>query len=470
MKKLTGLFDKYHKWLLWAMPAGFALLYLSLCFNNNIWTDEAFTIDLLRNSTNMKEAVHGTVIDVHPPLYYIICRLVTNVFGIKLFVLKVVSIVPMVLAMLSGAWFLEKCSGGRSAVLYVLMLGVMPCCMEYAVQVRMYSWALLFVTLCGIGAYEAYYRNRPVWWGLTVASGIGAAYTHYFALVAVAWIYGILFLLFVWKDRKRLGVWLACVALSVIGYAPWLSVLFRQFGNVTESYWIGEIDFKTVLGFFSWIFGTDLPYMTLLFCALLAVSIVTAALRIRQKKDEACVFALLCLAVLVGTAASGVAVSKLMRPIFIVRYLVPILGLFSMFFAIALDKLENKVYFALLCFLLFTGVVVYEKNYYVEYRSTYVPQTEAFFEEHLGENDLISYNFKAFDFIYQYYFDRDRLCYIEDVDFSGDYDNIWVMFTHYNTPIPMEKLEDNGWSMEYMGNYGIEHDEFKIYRIYRRQT
>lgn len=468
MKKFNELFEKYHKWLLWVMFGGFALLYLSLCFNNNIWTDEAFTIDLLRNSENMKEAVHGTVIDVHPPLYYIICRLVTNIFGIKLLVLKTVSIVPMIMTMIFGAWFLDKRIGGRSAVMYVLLVGFLPCSMEYAIQVRMYSWAILFVTLCGIGAYEAYYRKKNVWWGLTILAGIGAAYTHYFALVAVAWIYGLLFLVFVFSDRKRLGRWLLAVALSVIGYGPWLSVLLRQFGNVTESYWISEITFQTVLEYFGVLFGTDLPYMTILFCVLLVTGIILAVCRIRREKDATCVFALLCLAVLLGTAASGVLVSILMRPIFIARYLLPCIGLLSMFFAISLNHIDDKVYFVLLCFLVLTGAVVYERTYYVEYKSTYVPQTEAFFEENLGENDIISYNFKAFDFIYEYYWDREKLVYIEDVDFGGDYENIWVMFTHHNTPIPKEKLEDNGWSIQYMGNYGIEHDEFKIYRIYKQ--
>lgn len=467
-EKIAIIGEKYHKSFIWILILGFFAAYLSLCFNNNIWTDEAFTIDLLKNSNSMKEAIHGTIIDVHPPLYYIICRLVTNVTGIHLFVLKVLSIIPMILTMIFGGIFARKRFGEKTAFLYVLMLGVIPCCMEYSIQVRMYSWALLFVTLCGIFAYEAYIDGKRKDWILAVLSGVAAAYTHYFALVAVGWIYGIFFLVLLIKDKKKLWKWVMAVIASVVGYGPWLAVLLRQVNNVSNSYWIGEIDGEVILSYFSWLFGTDLPYMTLLFCILYLIGIIGVVIKIRQRKGQKYWIALICLLIPFATAVSGVVVSNIMRPIFIARYLLPTIGFLSLFFAIIMSELEQKVYISLLCFLVFVGAVVYKHTYFIEYHSTFVPQTEAFFEEHLGENDLLTYNFYAYGFIYEYYWDKDKMAYLEDVDFSKDYDNIWVMFTHMNAPIPQDKLQEYGWSVAYMGNYGIEHDEFKIYRIYKQ--
>ena len=53
--------------LIWGLIVFFSLLYVSLIFNYNIWTDEAFTLTLVQG--NLKEIIEGTANDVHPPLY-----------------------------------------------------------------------------------------------------------------------------------------------------------------------------------------------------------------------------------------------------------------------------------------------------------------------------------------------------------------------------------------------------------------
>ena len=103
---------------------GFALVYLSLCFNDNIWTDEAFTIDLLRSCNTYGEAVWFTAGDVHPPLYYLILKPFTDAFGIHLFLLKALSIVPMLFTMGLGITFVHRRFGFKTAFLYILMLGL----------------------------------------------------------------------------------------------------------------------------------------------------------------------------------------------------------------------------------------------------------------------------------------------------------------------------------------------------------
>ena len=54
------------------------------------------------------------------------------------------------------------------------------------------------------------------------------------------------------------------------------------------------------------------------------------------------------------------------------------------------------------------------------------------------------------------------------MDLSGDYDNIWLLDTQYNPDFSKEELEEYGWTQSFMGNYGIEHDEFKIYRLTKK--
>ena len=160
----------------------FFLCYLSLCFNNNIWTDEAFTIELLHS--DFAGILKGTASDVHPPLYYLIAKCVTLVFGDSLLCLKLVSILPMFLCMSWGALIVRKRFGFRAAVLYLVLLGVIPCTMEYAVQVRMYSWAIFFITFMALWAYEAYLEQSLRFYAGIVLTSAAAAYTHYFAFVS----------------------------------------------------------------------------------------------------------------------------------------------------------------------------------------------------------------------------------------------------------------------------------------------
>ena len=447
---------------------GFALVYLSLCFNDNIWTDEAFTIDLLRSCNTYGEAVWFTAGDVHPPLYYLILKPFTDAFGIHLFLLKALSIVPMVFTMGLGITFVHRRFGFQTAFLYILMLGAIPCAMEYAIQVRMYSWAMFFVTSCGFAAADAYDREKKRDWVFFALAGIAAAYTHYFAFVSVLWIYGFLFLAVFFTKRKKLPAFGLAALISLLAYVPWMKVLKTQIGGGSQKYWIPAIDKEVLLGYLDTLFETDLPYSTQILVFLFGIAFFWLLAELLHKRREEDMLALLALLTMVLTAVVGVAVSLAMRPVFIARYLMPCVPLLSLFFAAVWARAEKKVYASLVIFVFFLGTVTYEHTWYVEYQSTYVPQTEAFFAENLGPNDLIVYNYKLFDFIYLYYFEADRLCYIEDVDLSGDYDNIWLLDTQYNPDFSKEELEEYGWTQSFMGNYGIEHDEFKIYRLTKK--
>ena len=71
------------------------ILQILLDFNHNAWHDEIFSINTVKeNWINMWSIL---VNDVHPPLYYIILKLVVCVFNYNFFTLKVMSLLPVVL-------------------------------------------------------------------------------------------------------------------------------------------------------------------------------------------------------------------------------------------------------------------------------------------------------------------------------------------------------------------------------------
>ena len=153
MKKKTLIDSDF---LILVLIAAITLLYVSLIFNQNIWTDEAFTMELV-NTNSIAGIIKGTAIDVHPPLYYLIAYVFVAIFGASLQIYKIVSIVPMVLTMLLGWFCVKPWFGSKTTVLYILFLNAIPCVMEYGVQVRMYSWCIFFISVAAFSAYGYYH-------------------------------------------------------------------------------------------------------------------------------------------------------------------------------------------------------------------------------------------------------------------------------------------------------------------------
>ncbi len=454
--------------LIWGTVLFFTGLYISLIFNHNIWTDEAFTLELIQG--NLKEITAGTANDVHPPFYYYYAKLFYTFFGLNLQAQKIAAIIPMVLTLVIGATWVRKLFSDRASLLFLLMLTCMPCSMEFAVQVRMYSLALLFVTLCGIGAYLSYTRGKIADWILFAVSGALAAYTHYFAFVPVIIITGIFLLVLLFCNRKALKGWCLSAVAMILMYLPWMKSFYIQITRVRESYWIPEITPQTIWSYFIWTFDTDLvPGVVYGFLLILFGTGIYNICRIIRKRQKEDVYALLCMLIPTFTALGGIIISLSRSPIYRDQYIFPSIALLALFFGISMRNADKKILIPVCAFLLFVGAIQYKECFRQEYRSTYVPQTEAFFEENLTDEDYVVYNWEDFGFIYNFYFPHGQLRYLEDFDFSENFQTVWFINSQYQPQIDQALLDANGLSMELVGHYGIEHNEFDLYRIDRNE-
>ena len=109
----------------------------------------------------------------------------------------------------------------------------------------------------------------------------------------------------------------------------------------------------------------------------------------------------------------------------------------------------------------------YCENYEKEYRSTNVDELLEYMDENFGDNDIVIYNYQLFDFIYALYFDTDDLVFLDNFDFSAEYDNIWFLDSCGTPWLSNDILVANGLSKEYIGHYSIEHNEFQLWRIFK---
>ena len=224
-----------------------ALTILVVCLNFSmmsdrvLWGDEAF-------SANTAHKDVGGILQVlyywdnHPPLFYYWLKLFGTLFGYKVPVFHLASLVPFLIGIVLALTVMRKHFGMLPAAFFVMVSGLGQACLEYNLEVRMYALAFLGVMGCFCCAYRVIADGSRKTWAGMVLWALAAAYSHYYALVAVG-----IMLFFtgvaVWikyrgKTWKK-GV-LAIVAF-LIGYAPWLYFFYAGLKNVSRGWWMTEI-------------------------------------------------------------------------------------------------------------------------------------------------------------------------------------------------------------------------------------
>lgn len=393
--------------------AGFFLLGLSmlmlgrslmLCFSNDIWYDELFTVGMVEHSYG--ELVRFTAADVHPPLYYCIvklfvdlCKLINPGIG-TVIPAKIVSVLPYFILLIYAVTLMRKRFGLFVGGLFLFCVTSMPQLPAYTVEVRMYGWALLFVTAAFLHGSELVrnYVNRKtaseetgpgvreparaetetgqlqkqkrrLHGAALTFYGLAAAYTQYFACVAVVMVYLWVLLTFWRQDRRRIREWILWVAVSVIGYVPWLFALAGQLGAVRENYWILPLTWRSLGGCVKFLMKpafTNDRVNTVLALILSAAYLVLwcrwasklyhcrrEKCKSKENSGEICkaedegsaerfFLATAGIWVLAGLVAFGFAASFLIRPVFVYRYMIPALGCFWLGFALCLDDMLCK--------------------------------------------------------------------------------------------------------------------------------
>ena len=480
---------------------------LMLCFSNDIWYDELFTVGMIEHSYG--DLIAFTARDVHPPLYYCIvkfavelCKLISTNAN-TVIIAKTVSVLPYFILLLYSVTFIRKRFGIFTGGLFMFCVIAMPQLSAYTVEVRMYSWALLFVTAAFLHAYgivtenadnalckpncdecdvvdrgmvhdrnhnhKVSYKQRLHIVALVIY-GFAAAYTHYFACVAVIMVYLYVLFVFLVKDWGRVKQWLLWVMLSIAGYAPWLYALYRQITAVNENYWILPLSWRTLGGCVKFLmkpaFASDV-LNTVLAVVLFAIYITVLVWngvklyhnRIEYNKnadnveDEDgerndiqhayltkqwydLIFIASGIGALVGLVLFGFVASVVLRPIFVYRYMIPALGCFWLSFAVGLDAIvkenvssptaffltdkrkittvtiyRNKIYKGIMLVVCFFIMIVGLRDYRAfmgeeEYKILQMKDTMAAFDE-IAPTDILIFNFDQVQMAVGYYTEND---------------------------------------------------------------
>lgn len=145
---------KYYKIAFWSTITGGILMYLLMIRVGYVWSDEAYTFALIKHS--FSDICVITAADVHPPLYYILLKAFILPFDYSLLAAKLFSIVPFVLILIIGGIQMRMLFNEKMSLVFMVLFLLSPFLLKYAVEIRMYSLASLFVFINAIYAYRCY--------------------------------------------------------------------------------------------------------------------------------------------------------------------------------------------------------------------------------------------------------------------------------------------------------------------------
>jgi 4-amino-4-deoxy-L-arabinose transferase-like glycosyltransferase len=220
--------------------------------SQSLWYDEAFSVLVAR--ADWATAGRLLLVDLHPPLYYLVLRAGLAALGSSEFAVRFVSVIPAVL-MVPLMWALARRLFDRlTAHLAAALVCLSPLFVWYAREARMYSQA----TMLGLAATYALVRaqdtGRARWWAAFATCALGAVYSHYSALYLVAalglaWLVSLSFQVssfrfpIVWRAARPGVLAFGVMALGVAVIAPFLLGL----SQASLAYWPGQLDVVSAL-------------------------------------------------------------------------------------------------------------------------------------------------------------------------------------------------------------------------------
>jgi 4-amino-4-deoxy-L-arabinose transferase-like glycosyltransferase len=231
-----------------------------LRFYNNtaiaLWHDEAFSALYTRDYSFM-EMMHRIGLDVHPPLYYLVLKIWSMIFGSSLLSLRGLSILLGVLTVWAGYLLVKYAFKSKKlGVLTAVLLAINPFQIQYALEARMYTLGTFLVLISSYFLLKALYEDKKKYWIWYALTAAGCLYTHYFVFFSVAaqvlfafyYIYSSGGSLGGFFKNPQLRKFVYSGLLMILLYLPWLPTFIVQNRRVQENYWIPGMDRWSVPG------------------------------------------------------------------------------------------------------------------------------------------------------------------------------------------------------------------------------
>ncbi|MCR4923120.1 MAG: glycosyltransferase family 39 protein [Lachnospiraceae bacterium] len=436
-----------------------ALIYISLGDNYNVWMDEAFTASLVK--TDYRGVLIRSMNDTLPPLYNLLLKLSTDLFGYSVMVMKLTSAFFMVLTMLLGARVVRRRFGDIASYLFIIAVAVMPNMMFYGVEIRMYSLGFFFATASGIYAYEYVCEKDRKNFMLLLLFSVGAGYSHHFAFVTAGFVYLWLLLYFLIYERERIKSFFVLLLATFVLYFPCMIVTLKQLKSVSGYFSMPEVTLKVFIKYMRYPFTlgfTPLSVVMALYMFYLIVKLI-----MKKEKNREDFFALACFFIYYGVLLFGTLVSKIMTAnIFVDRYLFFAMGLLWLFMAIRTKELKKGFVYLVLIMELIIGAISY-RNAYARENEGDALELINYLNENVSEGDILYTVEDAEGLALSLPFYDDRLTNYEElseVEEKRKGHKVWVAVLE---GFELDEHIPNKEKLKYIDEFSFDRYRFKLY-------
>ena len=405
-----------------------AIFILLSAFHESIWFDESYSVAISKHNISEIWSIGSN--DVHPVLYYIILHFIGIFTNNSILSYRLLSSICVIILGILGYTHIRKDFGEIVGFIFTFLILFMPTTLVYSSEIRMYTLAMLFVTVMAIYAYRIYksgVSNKN--WVIFSIFSLASCYTHYYALAASFIINISLFLYFLIKNFKQrnyevkykkysgnLKRSIISAICQVILYLPWLSTLISlTVGSSKGGFWIGKPDFLQILEF-QFTGNLDVIYLarnySYIFSAILLIYLVFLIIKYWKEVKPARLALLIYLLVIV---LIGI-LSILVTPILYARYFLTITGIFLFAFSYLISKDKSKIRVFVICLLiiivsLITNIKLININYNssnnkpIEFVEENIQSDDIFLIDNRGSGFVISQHFQSYN---SYFYDLEN--------------------------------------------------------------
>lgn len=400
--------------------AGTVYLFIGIT-SEGLWYDESYTGCIVKQP--IAQIIEITGSDSHPPLYYIMLRLFTLIFRNTVLSLRVFSVLGILALAAWGIGPVRRITGVKTGMLYTILVFITPISLDMAQEARMYSWAAFAVTGSALYGCLAFRDGRKRDWALFSLCSLAAAYTHYYALLAVVIICGLL-LLFILFGRKSPKPFLIATGTIVLGYLPWLTKLISQAGRVSDRFWIPPVTLNTlwlvlVYPFSSKFSNPFSPVLTDIAYIAALLFMVKGIMHENRNKDTGPKMPVIAAGTYLLTIFAGALASWIIRPVLVERYMIPVLGLFILGVACGVSSLKGKLRPAAACALLLAISVPQIYYIYTTPSNGPMKEAQASLIQQLQPEDIFIHTDEHTFGSFCYYFPDNRHYYYQRKGYEG---------------------------------------------------
>ena len=386
---------------------GSIFILLSI-FHSNIWFDEAYSVGIANQSFIDIWKIGGH--DVHPVLYYWMLRCICVLTNGSIIAYRVFSAVAVIILGILGYTHIRKDFGEKTGFLFSFFTYFLPMMAVYANQIRMYSWAILIVTVLAIYAYRIYKGdNCKKNWIIFVLTSLSSIYIHYYGLMAAGIINLFLFIYFIKNKKvKELKLLILFGVMQLLAYIPWIVSLMGQMEHVSKGFWIGFEFPKTLFELIGCQMNGTLNSTSILsigFSINLLLFIYLTISVLKNRKTQNFKIPLISALIYFSVIMAALIITVILKnSVLYYRYLFVITGLYIFSISDILAKANNRVIVRIILVItiilgVFNNIVQIQQNYAkengkeIEYLKENIQEGDVLVYSNIGNGSIIASNF-----------------------------------------------------------------------------